>query len=66
MTVVREPDRGHSQRNARQSNSRQKSGRLTVFFSMAPGVGKTCAMLKAAGEEALAGRDVVIGCVQTP
>ncbi|HWF18276.1 MAG TPA: sensor histidine kinase KdpD, partial [Verrucomicrobiae bacterium] len=45
--------------------TRQKLGRLTIFFGMTPGVGKTYAMLEAATEQTLAGRDVVIGFVQT-
>ena len=40
-------------------------GRLTIFFGMAPGVGKTCAMLASAERDRLAGRDIVIACVET-
>lgn len=40
-------------------------GRLKVFFGMAPGVGKTYAMLRAAGERRAEGVDVVIGWVET-
>src|SRR6516164_1861548 len=40
-------------------------GRLKVFFGMAPGVGKTYAMLEAAQRELKAGRDVVIGYVES-
>jgi two-component system, OmpR family, sensor histidine kinase KdpD len=40
-------------------------GKLKVFFGMAPGVGKTYAMLEAARREFASGRDVVIGCVET-
>jgi len=40
-------------------------GKLKVFFGMAPGVGKTYAMLEAARRELGSGRDVVIGCVET-
>jgi two-component system, OmpR family, sensor histidine kinase KdpD len=42
-----------------------KRGKLKVFFGMAPGVGKTYAMLEAARREQAAGRDVVIGYVET-
>src|SRR3954453_8030651 len=42
-----------------------KRGKLKVFFGMAPGVGKTYAMLEAARRELTAGRDVVIGYVET-
>jgi two-component system sensor histidine kinase KdpD len=40
-------------------------GKLKVFLGMAPGVGKTFAMLEAAQRELKAGRDVVIGYVET-
>jgi two-component system sensor histidine kinase KdpD len=43
----------------------QKRGRLKVFLGMSPGVGKTYAMLDAARRELAAGRDVVIGYVET-
>src|SRR5947207_12011230 len=46
-------------------DAKQKRGRLKVFFGMAPGVGKTYAMLEAARRELGAGRDVVIGYVET-
>jgi two-component system sensor histidine kinase KdpD len=42
-----------------------KRGKLKVFFGMAPGVGKTFAMLEAARRELAAGRDVVVGYVET-
>jgi two-component system sensor histidine kinase KdpD len=44
---------------------RSKRGRLKVFFGMAPGVGKTYAMLESARRELAAGRDVVIGYLET-
>jgi two-component system sensor histidine kinase KdpD len=44
---------------------KQKRGKLKVFFGMAPGVGKTYAMLEAARRELAAGRDVVIGYIET-
>jgi two-component system, OmpR family, sensor histidine kinase KdpD len=40
-------------------------GKLKVFFGMAPGVGKTYAMLEAAHRALVAGQDVVIGYVET-
>ncbi|HWI56067.1 MAG TPA: DUF4118 domain-containing protein, partial [Bacillota bacterium] len=43
----------------------KKRGKLKVFFGMAPGVGKTYAMLEAARTELAAGCDVVIGYVET-
>ena len=49
-----------------QSDAAQKQrGRLKVFLGMCPGVGKTYAMLEAAQRELKAGRDVVIGYVET-
>src|SRR5947207_3922195 len=46
-------------------DAKKKRGRLKVFFGMAPGVGKTYAMLEAARRELAAGKDVVIGYVET-
>jgi len=40
-------------------------GRLKIFFGMAPGVGKTFAMLAAAQRMAAQGVDVVVGIVET-
>src|SRR5438477_10816106 len=45
--------------------SKQRRGRLKVFLGMCPGVGKTYAMLEAARREHAAGRDVVLGYVET-
>jgi two-component system sensor histidine kinase KdpD len=51
---------------ALQSDAAQgKRGRLKVFLGMSPGVGKTYAMLEAAQRELKAGRDLVIGYVET-
>lgn len=44
---------------------RRKRGKLKVFLGMAPGVGKTYAMLEAARRELATGRDVVIGYIET-
>ena len=41
------------------------SGRLKVFLGAAAGVGKTVAMLRAARLAATAGRDVVVGIIET-
>ena len=46
-------------------DAKAKRGKLKVFFGMAPGVGKTFAMLEAARRELAAGRDVIIGYVET-
>ncbi len=43
----------------------RQRGRLKVFLGMSPGVGKTFAMLEAARRELAAGREVVIGYVET-
>ena len=40
------------------------SGRLKIFFSYAPGTGKTQAMLAAARKEKERGADVVTGCLK--
>jgi two-component system sensor histidine kinase KdpD len=42
-----------------------RAGRLKVFLGAAPGVGKTYAMLAAAGELRRQGLDVVVGVVET-
>jgi two-component system, OmpR family, sensor histidine kinase KdpD len=44
---------------------RRSRGRLKIFFGMAPGVGKTYAMLTAAHRRAAEGVDVVVGVVET-
>ena len=48
----------------RQSEERNKRGRLKIFFGMCAGVGKTFAMLQSALEEKEKGTDVVIGYVE--
>lgn len=40
-------------------------GKLTIFLGAAAGVGKTCAMLKAAKEKQAAGVDVLLGLIDT-
>jgi two-component system sensor histidine kinase KdpD len=47
------------------AEARQHRGRLKVFLGMCAGVGKTYAMLEAARRESAAGRDVVIGYLET-
>ena len=49
----------------RQDERSRSRGRLKVFLGMSPGVGKTYAMLEAARREVEAGRDVVIGYVES-
>src|SRR5687767_3509910 len=43
----------------------ERRGKLKIFFGMAPGVGKTFALLQSAQEKKRAGVDVVIGWVET-
>jgi two-component system sensor histidine kinase KdpD len=45
--------------------ARQRRGKLKVFLGMCAGVGKTYAMLEAARREFAAGRDLVVGYVET-
>jgi two-component system, OmpR family, sensor histidine kinase KdpD len=49
----------------RRESARDGRGRLTIFFGMAPGVGKTYAMLSAARRARAAGIDVLVGLVET-
>lgn len=48
---------------AQNEPSRRVPGKLRIFLGMAPGVGKTRALLQAAQKERLAGRGVVIACL---
>lgn len=50
---------------AQRSALNDSRGRLKIFFGMAPGVGKTFAMLAAAHRLASQGTDVVVGLVET-
>ncbi|KAB0681364.1 sensor histidine kinase [Aureimonas leprariae] len=45
--------------------AREERGRLRLFLGAAPGVGKTFAMLQAARGAKAAGRDVLVGIVET-
>ena len=47
------------------SEAQLRRGRLKLFFGMAPGVGKTYAMLVAARKEHSAGGNVLVGLVET-
>src|SRR5512143_266937 len=51
--------------SVQQQEAQAKRGKLKVFFGMAPGVGKTYAMLEAARRERAAGRNVVVAYVET-
>src|SRR6266851_619144 len=50
---------------AKEEEARKTRGRLKLFFGAAAGVGKTYAMLEAAGELKADGVDVVVGFVET-
>jgi two-component system sensor histidine kinase KdpD len=65
MTEVARPNPDTLLAAIQREDTRAKRGKLKVFFGMAPGVGKTYAMLEAARREQAAGRDVVIGYVET-
>ncbi len=49
----------------RNSEARAQRGKLRIYFGASAGVGKTWAMLSAAQRERTAGRDVLIGVVET-
>ncbi|HVV71767.1 MAG TPA: two-component sensor histidine kinase, partial [Verrucomicrobiae bacterium] len=49
----------------KKEEGRHKAGQLKVFLGMAPGVGKTYAMLEAAQRHLASGRDVVVGYIET-
>lgn len=49
----------------RSDEARASRGRLRIYFGASAGVGKTWAMLTAAQRERAAGRDVLIGVVET-
>ena len=45
--------------------AKQQRGKLKIFLGMAPGVGKTYAMLESAHQRLAEGVDVVVGIVET-
>lgn len=49
----------------KRDEARQQRGRLKVFLGMCAGVGKTYAMLETAQREFIAGRNVVVGYLET-
>ncbi|HWL88340.1 MAG TPA: sensor histidine kinase KdpD, partial [Polyangiaceae bacterium] len=59
------PDPDLLLQRVREEDVRAKSGKLTIFFGAAPGVGKTYSMLEAARAEHANGRDMVVGIVET-
>ncbi|UQA55586.1 sensor histidine kinase [Polyangium aurulentum] len=52
-------------RRVQAEEARARRGKLKIFFGASPGVGKTYAMLEAARREKAAGRDVVLGYIET-
>jgi two-component system sensor histidine kinase KdpD len=65
MTELERPNPDALLAALQKEDAKRKRGKLKVFFGMAPGVGKTYAMLDAARRELAAGRDIVIGYVET-
>jgi two-component system, OmpR family, sensor histidine kinase KdpD len=65
MTELERPNPDTLLAALEKEDARKKRGRLKVFLGMAPGVGKTYAMLEAARRELAADRDVVLGYVET-
>lgn len=59
------PDPDVLLKDIQQQEQRKNQGRLKIFFGAAPGVGKTYAMLEAAWQQKLDGRDVVAALVET-
>src|SRR5215831_17674657 len=65
MTELERPNPDVLLAALQKEDAKKSRGKLKVFFGMAPGVGKTYAMLEAARRELAAGRDVVIGYIET-
>jgi len=59
------PDPDALLKNVIEEEARERRARLKIFFGMAPGVGKTFAMLQDAQERIKEGLDVVAGVVET-
>lgn len=59
------PDPDHLLEQICSEASRARHGKLRIYFGANAGVGKTYAMLSAAQREFKAGRDVVVGLVET-
>ena len=65
MTDETRPDPDLLLAAIQKDEAQRKRGQLKIFLGMSAGVGKTYAMLEAAHKEKAAGRDVVIGYVET-
>ena len=65
MSDPHRPDPDALLAQMRSDEARARRGRLRIYFGASAGVGKTWAMLTAAQRERAAGRDVLIGVVET-
>jgi len=65
MTEATRPDPDALLAQLRAEDERAQRGKLRIYFGASAGVGKTWAMLSAAQRERAAGRDVLIGVVET-
>jgi two-component system sensor histidine kinase KdpD len=59
------PDPDFLLRRFQEEEAKKNSGKMTIFFGYAPGVGKTHAMLQAAHAKKAQGVDVAVGNVET-
>jgi two-component system sensor histidine kinase KdpD len=62
MPDVLPPENAPAMRGA---DARPRRGQLTIFLGMAPGAGKTLAMLQSSQLNKQSGRDVVIACLES-
>ncbi|MGO4396539.1 DUF4118 domain-containing protein, partial [Variovorax sp. M-6] len=65
MNDASRPDPDTLLAQLRADDERARRGRLRIYFGASAGVGKTWAMLSAAQRERAAGRDLMIGVVET-
>jgi two-component system sensor histidine kinase KdpD len=64
-TLDSRPDPDQLLEQMREGEARARRGRLRIYFGASAGVGKTYAMLSAAQRELKAGRDVLVGIIET-
>ena len=62
---TKRPDPDELLQKVQEDEARQSRAKLKIFFGMAPGVGKTYAMLQDAQDRLDEGLDVLIGVVET-
>src|SRR6266436_1070683 len=65
MSDSERPDPDALLARVKREEAESSRGKLKIFFGMAPGVGKTYAMLQAAQQKLQQGTEVVIGIVET-